>query len=803
MKTNHRLFLRILPILGGVWLALMVPTTPLAAAPGDEHWDGQFGWPGSLENISAIRLHDGKLYYGGSPASGTNAALSVFDGTQVRSVGLFGGSTSVTIYDLMFVGSTLYVGGSFTSVDGVEARGLARWNGSAWSATGLTNGSVLALETDGVNLFAGGLFTNPGGVLLTNIGRWNGSSWHALGSGLGGTNRVPSDVVRALLLTNGVLYAAGNFSNAGTQALSHIAMWNGSTWLPVGDGITGTTVFGLSWNDTSLYAVGAFSQAGGVPASNVARWDGVNWSALGSGISGASGFIGGFSVASFNNLICVAGNFISAGGNPATNFAVWNGSSWSSADAKLTATASRAYSSGAEVYVGGNFLGAGGGITAGLTAWDGTRWRAIGPPGKIEGLSSTVRAIASDGSNIYAGGSFSLAGQTNATRVGRYDGSRWHPVGGGLNNTVRQLAVVGTNLYAAGDFTGGSGGPLALALARWDGALWQPLNNTAFNNISCLAVRGTDLFVGGFGGISAANGTASDVARWDGTNFWKFLAFDQNTLNLWPLGGTNITSIGFDAANIYLAGTFRLTQCDDLFQNCVQSSNVLRFDGTYARLMGGGLSGPASAIAIVGTNVYFAGAFTNAGGVAVNRIARWDGQAWSQVGGVGIVGIGSINAMAVIGTNLYVGGTFTNINGVRATRIARWDGASWTPLGSGIAFNATSGTIFAMRAVGQDLYVGGALQLAGGKPSYYLARWNEGVDFDIERAIHLGKFTKGTIGPFKMTVTASGVPSYIIEGTTDFSSWTPLLTNTASPYEFWDFTAPAHPHRFYRARQGP
>jgi hypothetical protein len=375
-------------------------------------------------------------------------------------------------------------------------------------------------------------------------------------------------------------------------------------------------------------------------------------------------------------------------------------------------------------------------------------------------------------------------------------------VGGGLNNTVRHVALVGANLYAGGDFTGGvGGGPLAFALARWDGALWQPLNNTAFNNISCLAVRGTDLFVGGFTGINAANGRADDVARWDGTNFWRFLAFDRNTLNLWPLGGTNITSIGFDSTNIYLAGTFRLTQCDDNLQNCVESSNVLRFDGTYARLMGGGLSGPAFAIAVLDTNVYFGGNFTNAGGVTANRIARWDGQAWSQVGGAGVVGTGTINAMAVIGTNLYVGGTFTNINGVRAARIARWNGHTWSPLGSGAAVNATSGTVFALRAVGRDLYVGGNFQLAGGKPSFYLARWNEDADFDIERAIRFSSFMKGTIGPFKMTVTASGVPGYVIEATTNFSFWMPLLTNTTSPYEFLDLTAPGHPHRFYRARQ--
>jgi hypothetical protein len=229
----------------------------------------------------------------------------------------------------------------------------------------------------------------------------------------------------------------------------------------------------------------------------------------------------------------------------------------------------------------------------------------------------------------------------------------------------------------------------------------------------------------------------------------------------------------------------------------------MRFDGTYARILGTGLSGPASAIAVMGADVFFAGNFTNAGGVTVNRIARWDGQNWWQVGGVGVVGTGTINAMAVMGTNLYVGGTFTNINTVRANRIAKWDGTSWSPLGSGTVFSATAGPVLALHVVGQDLYVGGTFRTAGGKPSYYLARWNEQTDFDLVPVIHLGKLRKSSIGPFKMEVTASDVSSYVIEMTTNFSSWTPLFTNTTSPYEFFDFSAPPSPPRFYRARQGP
>src|ERR1051325_486837 len=257
-----------------VLFAALIPT---AAAPGDEHWSPQFGWPGTTENVNAIRLHQGKLYFAGGTTGGTNAGINVWDGNQFVRFGDFRGPSGTTIYDLLFVGNTLYAAGFFTNVDGAAVRGLARWDGSTWSATGFTNGTVVALATDGTDLYAGGVFTNPGGVALTNIGRWDGSAWHALGSGLGGTNTIVNDVVRTILVTNGVIYAAGNFSNAGTQALSHIAMWNGVNWLPVGDGISGTAVYGLAWQGSNLYAAGIFSQAGTTPANNVARWDGKNW----------------------------------------------------------------------------------------------------------------------------------------------------------------------------------------------------------------------------------------------------------------------------------------------------------------------------------------------------------------------------------------------------------------------------------------------------------------------------------------------------------------------------------------------
>ena len=83
--------------------------------------------------------------------------------------------------------------------------------------------------------------------------------------------------------------------------------------------------------------------------------------------------------------------------------------------------------------------------------------------------------------------------------------------------------------------------------------------------------------------------------------------------------------------------------------------------------------------------LYAGGYFSEAGGVAVDQVAQWDGEAWSPLGtGVDTVG-GYIMAMLAVDGKLYVGGEFDSIGGVPANNIAAWDGASWTNLGAGVS----------------------------------------------------------------------------------------------------------------------
>jgi hypothetical protein len=53
----------------------------------------------------------------------------------------------------------LYIGGSFTVVGDVIANGVAKWNGSRWTALGSgMNNAVIALAVSGSDLYAGGVF---------------------------------------------------------------------------------------------------------------------------------------------------------------------------------------------------------------------------------------------------------------------------------------------------------------------------------------------------------------------------------------------------------------------------------------------------------------------------------------------------------------------------------------------------------------------------------------------------------------------------------------------------------------------
>lgn len=749
-----------------------------AAVPGDEHWDPQFGVPGPGGNNLAVVSHNDRLYASGL-ATTTNVALMLWDGAQwTTNSQFYGTSGSTAVYDLAFMGDTLYAAGSFTNVNGVSANGLAKWDGTNWSDIGF-KGTAYSLAVDGTDLYVGGSFkTNLAGLALTNVAHWDGADWSALGNGLGSTNL---SIVYSVVASNGVVYAGGYFTNSGNTIMTNVARWNGSSWNAMGPGLS-TIVYSFALNGTDVYAAG----------SSVSHWDGVTWSTLGSSFNGSVQ-----NLAMFGNLLCAGGSFTSVGTTSAAHFAVWNGSAWVAAGTGVSLNVFKMFPTATKLYVTGNFALAGGIEANGLAAWDGTNWSAIGTDGRSYGLSSQVNAIANDGTNLYVGGLFSGAGNVPASYVARWDGTNWHALGSGIGpaggvTIVNAIAVTNNDVYVGGYFSS-AGGVFALSVARWDGTNWNAVG-THGKMVYSLLLRPEGLYAAG----TDYNGTSYGSAffdRWDGNTWQAGAQYNQNdTFTQFFLND----SVGMDAMaslgnDIYVGGHFNITWHDPTLTYFTNCPNIMRFDGTYGRIVGTGLSSNVVAMCVKDSNLYVSGPFTNAGGVTANGFAMWDGNQWSSVGG-GIVGRGAINAMTVMGTNLYVAGSFTNLGGVAVTRIAKWDGNTWSPLGSGV-----SASPLALSPLGSDLYAGGALRIAGGKSSMFLAHWNEQTNFNTPQFVNAQWLSNGQ---FRTRVYGVSGITNVIDVTTDFQSWSPIATNSTGVFDYTDPATPLPDKRFYRARLG-
>lgn len=67
---------------------------------------------------------------------------------------------------------------------------------------------------------------------------------------------------------------------------------------------------------------------------------------------------------------------------------------------------------------------------------------------------------------------------------------------GGVNNTVYSLASDGTNLYVGGDF-GMAGGITTSKIAMWNGTAWSALSTTVYQTVFAVAYTASKLYTGG------------------------------------------------------------------------------------------------------------------------------------------------------------------------------------------------------------------------------------------------------------------------------------------------------------------
>lgn len=333
-------------------------------------------------------------------------------------------------------------------------------------------------------------------------------NWTSLTSGTNGE-------VWALAVIGTDLYVGGNFTTAGGNTANHIAKWDGSAWSPLvsaNNGVNGINgmVSALTVIGTDLYVGGWFTSAGGIPALNIAKWDGSNWTALGSGIS-AVGAINALTVMG-NDIYATSYISDSALGGPGHIIAKWNGSSWSHFST-MNDYVSTFLVDGTNLYAGGQFTMIGTVAANHIAKWDGTNWLALGSGTDYYIGGSGLQMLAG---KLYVGGKFSTAGGNAANHIASWNGTNWASfVNGsniGMDNSVEGFAVIGSDLYASGSFLNAVG-VSAHNVARWNGTVWSPLGTGMNDGVWRLAVVGSDLYAGGIFTTAGSN-SANYIAKY-------------------------------------------------------------------------------------------------------------------------------------------------------------------------------------------------------------------------------------------------------------------------------------------------
>ncbi len=353
-------------------------------------------------------------------------------------------------------------------------------------------------------------------------------------------------------------------------------------------------------------------------------------------------------------------------------------------------------------------------------AEDGHWAEGFGPPPSGQGIDGPVRALASYGDLLVAGGDFTRAGVTEAAGLAAWDGRTWRTLGpiGATGNraSVTRLLATGDELFAAGTFTS-IGGVEARNIARWDGTAWHPMGEGSTRGVGDLAVlNGVLVANGGF----RVDSEVVSVARWDG-DAWRRVASE--------------------APSSLLAGVTGNLYCDGGDPGTLDSTAyVSRLDGAgWTPILVGPRVAPLPYASIGVTDLLsWHGQLCVCGNIVTGvygfaRAIIWDGQSWTGISPpIRTGGDMEWPTLYVLGEfqgDLVVGGDYLARQVGNSCCVLRWDGSAWSGFGSGLGFplwdeGVPLGVVRAICEHQGSLFVGGEFDFAGLKPSQNLARWD-------------------------------------------------------------------------------
>ena len=235
--------------------------------------------------VQSMSISGSSLYVGGEfssyrshPSAGM-AKISTIDGT-LDSTFNTGTGFNGSVNGLVVGGTSVYLAGSFTTYQGQPAVRVAKIDATSGAldsaftqATGLDN-TAGTLVSNGTSLFAGGVFRTYRGQLVSNLAKLNanGMADAAFTSTPGSDGKIDS-----LVLVNGSLYAGGWFSSYNGASANFLAKIDGITGAldtaftrPAG---LNDIVLGLASNGSALFVGGRFSAYRGASCNALAKVD--------------------------------------------------------------------------------------------------------------------------------------------------------------------------------------------------------------------------------------------------------------------------------------------------------------------------------------------------------------------------------------------------------------------------------------------------------------------------------------------------------------------------------------------------
>jgi hypothetical protein len=363
---------------------------------------------------------------------------------------------------------------------------------------------------------------------------------------------------------------------------------------------------------------------------------------------------------------------------------------------------------------------------------------------------------------LHAGGNFTHAGGMLVNSIATWDGKSWSPlvpdsgpVGVGNGQVVTSVYAMASfdddhdprtpaAMYVGGDFLT-AGSVSVNHVARWNGLEWSALDDGVnwgifASNVRAFAVFDDDGEGPGLPALHVAGSfthagdvEVNHIARWDG-KVWTDVGGGASE-PIHALAVFDDDGDGPNAPALYATGNFTsIGGNGGSGAGSISASFIAGWDGTQWAALTSGLNGSGKALHVFddgdGEDLYVGGVFTMAGGLAANRIARWSGAEWSALG----TGLGSSLPFPIVeaitqfddgrGNDLYVTGQFQSAGGMPASNVARWDGAAWSSLDSGIGAGDSIASGYSIAPFDSDLYLGGNFTVASGVFANYIARWN-------------------------------------------------------------------------------